>query len=146
MEFFTKNLKYLRDRLGKSQPDVASDLGHPSRSRIANYEAGSSKPGLDDLIILAKYYKVTIDELLNKDISSPNYSTVSEPAGKYGAGDINMSYLLLENETLKKRVSTLDALNKILSTDNEDLKNSNASLLMMLKNQSNKEKIAKRGN
>ncbi|WP_317899464.1 helix-turn-helix domain-containing protein [Aurantibacillus circumpalustris] len=144
MEFFAKNLKYLREQLGKNQPDVASDLGHPSRSRIANYETGASKPGFEDLVKLAKYYNISLDDLLHKDISDPNFTTVNEAQTAYEKKDLNMSYLLLENETLHKRVTTLESLNKILSTDNADLTTSNNNLLTMLKSLSSKENKEKK--
>ncbi len=58
------NLKLLRKRAGKSQEDVAVDLGF-HRSTYSGYENGVAQPNIENLLALSKYYKLTVDALLN---------------------------------------------------------------------------------
>lgn len=132
MEFFGKNLKYLRKQAAKSQDQVASDLKYQGRGRIANYEAGLSSPNVADLVALAKYYNVTIDDLLLRDISVPVEEKI----------DDNTEFLTLQIESLQQRIKTLQQLNNLLSTDNQDLLTNNEKLLTMLKAAQEAEKTA----
>lgn len=62
------NLKLLRKRLGKSQEEVASDLGL-TRSSYSGYENNVAQPNLEGLIHMSDYFKISIDELVRKDLS-----------------------------------------------------------------------------
>lgn len=67
MDFFTKNIRYLRKQKGLRQSDFAKDL-NVSRATINNYEAGRSKPDLSTLEILTTYFGVSSTELLDVDL------------------------------------------------------------------------------
>ena len=60
------NLKTLRKRAGKSQEDVANDLGF-NRSTYSGYENGVAQPNIENLIALSKYYELSIDVLLSEN-------------------------------------------------------------------------------
>jgi transcriptional regulator with XRE-family HTH domain len=60
------NLKILRKRAGKSQEDVANDLGF-NRSTYSGYENGVAQPNIENLIALSKYYELSIDVLLSEN-------------------------------------------------------------------------------
>lgn len=62
------NLKLLRNRLKKSQEEVAGDLGL-TRSSYSGYENGVAQPNIEILVQLSDYYKVTIDDLVKKDLA-----------------------------------------------------------------------------
>lgn len=62
------NLKLLRNRLKKSQEEVANDLGL-TRSSYSGYENNVAQPNLESLILFSDYYKVSIDDLVRKDFS-----------------------------------------------------------------------------
>lgn len=62
-EVLGKRLKYLRNRLGKSQEDVASAIGI-SRARYSHYENDHVEPDVDLIRRLANFYNVTTDYLL----------------------------------------------------------------------------------
>ncbi|MBL4862864.1 MAG: helix-turn-helix domain-containing protein [Crocinitomicaceae bacterium] len=64
-----KNLKLLRNRLKKSQEEVATDL-NLTRSSYSGYENNVAQPNLESLILLSEYYKVTIDDLIKKDFGA----------------------------------------------------------------------------
>ncbi len=69
-----QNLKYLRKLRGWTQEEFANKLGI-KRSLIGAYEEERADPRLDVLEILADMFKLSLDELLLKDLSitSDNY-------------------------------------------------------------------------
>ncbi|MCS6834351.1 MAG: helix-turn-helix domain-containing protein, partial [Flammeovirgaceae bacterium] len=59
----------MREKNGKiSQQKLANDLD-TTRSAISSYEDGRAEPKIEVLIKIAKYFKVSIDLLVNQDIS-----------------------------------------------------------------------------
>jgi len=64
-----KNLKLLRNRLKKSQEEVATELGL-TRSSYSGYENNVAQPNIESLLLFGDYFKVSIDDLLRKDFSS----------------------------------------------------------------------------
>lgn len=74
MSIAGQNLKYLRKLRGWTQEEFANKLGI-KRSLIGAYEEERADPRLDVLEILADMFKLSLDELLLKDLSvtSDNY-------------------------------------------------------------------------
>ena len=69
MSLAGQNLKYLRKLRGWTQEEFATKLGI-KRSLIGAYEEERADPRLDVLEILADIFKLTLDELLLKDLSN----------------------------------------------------------------------------
>ena len=71
-----QNLKYLRKLRGWTQEEFASKVGI-KRSLVGAYEEERADPRLDVLEIVADIFKLSLDELLLKDLSnnSGNYLT-----------------------------------------------------------------------
>ena len=70
-----KNLKYLRKLRGWTQEEFANKLGI-KRSLIGAYEEERAEPRLEVIEIISEMFKVTLEELLLKDLSeikSGNY-------------------------------------------------------------------------
>lgn len=67
--FISKNLKALRKRLKKSQEEVAQEL-NMHRSTYSGYENEVATPNIENLVIFSKYYQISIDDLIQKDLSS----------------------------------------------------------------------------
>jgi len=63
-----QNLKYLRKLRGWTQDEFANKLGI-KRSLIGAYEEERADPRLEVLEIISDMFKVTLDELLRKDLS-----------------------------------------------------------------------------
>jgi hypothetical protein len=63
---FYNNLRLLVATETISMTDLARNLGIQSGSRIATLTYGRAKPEMEEIIILARHYKCTIDELLYK--------------------------------------------------------------------------------
>jgi transcriptional regulator with XRE-family HTH domain len=99
------NIKLLRKRLKRSQEEVAQEL-KLTRSTYSGYENGVAQPNLDSLIALSDFYKVSIDDLVKKDLST---------------------YSELELERLEKGVLTdvkgqkLRILTSVVNQDNEEV-------------------------
>ncbi len=69
MSIAGQNLKYLRKLRGWTQEEFAGKLGI-KRSLIGAYEEERADPRLDVLEILADIFKLSLDELLLKDLSN----------------------------------------------------------------------------
>ena len=63
MEFYEK-LQALRKKKGLTQEELAAAL-YVSRTAVSKWESGRGYPNIDSLKAIAKFYAVTIDELLS---------------------------------------------------------------------------------
>lgn len=68
MILLPQNLRYLREKNDYKLEWIAYKV-NVSHSTICNYESLKSQPKLITLILLAELYKVTVDDLLTKDLS-----------------------------------------------------------------------------
>lgn len=64
---FMQNLTRFRKNQGLSQSEVADKL-KIARTTYQSYEKGRNEPSLEILLNLSKLYKVSVDELLGKEI------------------------------------------------------------------------------
>lgn len=62
---FGSRLKYLRNKIGKNQEDVAKAI-KISRARYSHYENNHVEPDIDLINRLATYFDVTTDYLLGR--------------------------------------------------------------------------------
>ncbi|MGN0817543.1 MAG: helix-turn-helix domain-containing protein [Candidatus Coproplasma sp.] len=63
---FGENLKTLRLERKINQQNLAQELNF-SLKTISHWETGYSEPSIDQLIILANFFNVTIDELVGRE-------------------------------------------------------------------------------
>ena len=63
---FNEKLQELRKNKGLTQEELAEAL-YVSRTAISKWESGRGYPSIDSLKEIAKYFSVTIDELLSSD-------------------------------------------------------------------------------
>lgn len=68
MSYFKCNLKYLRKIKSLTQSDFANKIGI-SRPIIGSYEEGRAEPKLATLQNISHFFKVSIDDILEKDLS-----------------------------------------------------------------------------
>lgn len=78
---FSQKLKSLREDHNVSQPTLGSIIG-VSKTTISNWERGAAIPNIDDATKIAEYFKITVDELLERD--EIFLSEVKEQHGYYG--------------------------------------------------------------
>jgi transcriptional regulator with XRE-family HTH domain len=76
--YFAKNLRYLREKNGKPSQEKLGDRLGLSRSVVSSYEDGRAEPKLEILDRIAKYFGVTIDQIVNEDISKLDESSITE--------------------------------------------------------------------
>ena len=62
---FAENLKYLRKLNKIDQTKLASAL-NVSAKTISHWETGYTEPSIAQLIMLANYFEITIDELVDR--------------------------------------------------------------------------------
>ncbi|MGE5382399.1 MAG: XRE family transcriptional regulator [Omnitrophica WOR_2 bacterium] len=103
---FSSNIKLLRKRRGRTQDDVASAL-NMKRSTLSGYENEVAQPAIDALIIMSKYYGVSIDTLLKVDLSKLNESELLQIERGYD--------VFITGSKLRVLATTVD------STNNENI-------------------------
>ena len=74
--YLAQNLKYLRERSGEKQKNIAGLLSVAQRT-VSKYENSECEPDIEKLILFADHFGVTIDDLLRKDLcpSKPVYAS-----------------------------------------------------------------------
>lgn len=68
-----RNIKRLREKLGKNQEQFAADLG-VARPTISNWEKGKVLPTTEQLFKLVSTYSISIDELVGLNLSSETWA------------------------------------------------------------------------
>ena len=66
--YFSKNLKDLREYENISQLELSKRTGI-SQSSIARWELDKTQPTIKDVVTLAKYFNVSIDNIILEDLS-----------------------------------------------------------------------------
>lgn len=61
------NIRILRDRMGISQQKLADKLGI-GRPKYSAYEEYRCEPNIDLIIKLSEFFKVSIDDLIKKEL------------------------------------------------------------------------------
>lgn len=65
--YFSSNLSYLRKSKGIKQETISELIGLTPKS-VSFYENGNREPTLENLVLIAKFLEVSIDDLLLKDM------------------------------------------------------------------------------
>ena len=65
MNTIAESLKYHREGSGLSQTQLAKATGI-SQQKISYYENGKHAPSIEDCIILADFYDISLDELVGR--------------------------------------------------------------------------------
>lgn len=60
---FLSRLNEIIKESGKTQNKISADL-KITKQKLSNWKTGKTEPNLDDLVMLAKYFEVSIDYLL----------------------------------------------------------------------------------
>ena len=70
-----KNMKFVRVSRDITQLKVQMDTGI-SQSTISKYETGEALPTVENLILLANYYDVSLDYLMDRTSVQKSYPSV----------------------------------------------------------------------
>lgn len=68
--FLAQNLKYLRNRNDEQQKELA-EMVNVTAATICKYENGDVEPNLNTLVMLAKHFRVSLDDLVLSDLRPP---------------------------------------------------------------------------
>jgi transcriptional regulator with XRE-family HTH domain len=68
MKRFGEKLRLLRTRRGITLKELAHSLGLTAHGYISEIESGKKKPTADFVLKVARYFKVTTDELLKDEL------------------------------------------------------------------------------
>ena len=71
-----QNLKYLRKKKRCSQQSLSDDLGIP-RTTLGDYEREKTEPNIGMLLKMAKYFDVSMESFLSKDLSLNDYEVLN---------------------------------------------------------------------
>jgi transcriptional regulator with XRE-family HTH domain len=135
LKYLAKNLKWLREKAGLKQRDLPGAIGFKSTT-WNNYEKGVSKPGLDDLIKISKYFGVTETELLHEDLQGKNLLSGPKPFSEKN--------IFHEEEIEYKKISELK--DKIIRNKEKIIASQQGELdSLRLQNQQLKSKIKETG-
>lgn len=116
--YLKENIRFLRKLKGLNQADFGVHVDLKGET-VSNYEREISKPDIDTIVKMSKFFGVSIDDLVNKDFSNqknePN--RVEEPFIPYGKSncknELEMCQLKLEHsqskvELLQRHVEVLE--------------------------------------
>ena len=70
--YFATNLKFLRQKQGIEQIDLATRLGRKSSSSISEWEKGKYTPKAGVLNDIAKIFGVSLSKLMSTDLTNPS--------------------------------------------------------------------------
>lgn len=93
---FSDNLKKLRKDMNLSQEDLADKLG-VSRQSISKWESGVVYPEMDKMVQLCKLFNVSMDDLLNNNVSEVN----NTKQAKSSINNFIDSFFKYVNKTIK---------------------------------------------
>lgn len=86
-------LQMLRKKNGYSQEELAEKIGI-SRQAVSKWERAEASPDTDNLILLARLYGVTLDELLKTDsVPMPDSEGISLRKEDYAVGEYSRPYV-----------------------------------------------------
>lgn len=88
MKYLAHNLKFLRLKKGLKQHEIKGFSG----SKWSNYERGESIHGLQDFVLISKYFGVDEYSILNVDLSKGDFHNNPKPIKKKGKYDFNSDY------------------------------------------------------
>ena len=83
-EIFSSNIKYIREKNGLKQSDVAEAL-HVTNQAVSKWESGKSLPEINTMVEIAKLFNVSTDEILSTDLKEKDTDKqiVESPKERY---------------------------------------------------------------
>lgn len=76
--FLSTNLKYLLGLHSLTQTELSIKLGW-GKSTISNYVNDKAKPSPDKLVVLSNYFKITVDDLIKRNLKVQGVTKTDNP-------------------------------------------------------------------
>ena len=111
--YTANNIRYLRRKLGLTQSHVAEKIDK-TITTVGDYEKGRSMPPLDVAQKLCEIFQVTLDDLVNKDLSKEGTGRPEEEAPRSGKKPTSVDeelfrqLLVLKLEEVSERLKESD--------------------------------------
>jgi|GEM_PF-2532747 len=124
---FASNLRYLRKRKGVTQTEIAI-LVEKAHTTIGNWEKRIAQPSIEELVIIADFFQITLDHMIIDDLALTSYNlehnqAVKEEQEAYLANTAKLiTSLQLNVDTLKQLIEVKDKQIAELTTENTFLK------------------------
>jgi DNA-binding XRE family transcriptional regulator len=115
MNYIAQNLKVLRKQFSLSQEGLAEHIGN-KRHNISAWEDGRAQPSIEDLIRIANYFNIGLNDLLRTEIDANFFITAKEMPPVYEAVDHKTCISLIQyleselkskNEIIKSLIDLL---------------------------------------
>jgi transcriptional regulator with XRE-family HTH domain len=81
--YFASNLRFLRQKNGLEQIDLAARLGRKSSSSISEWEKGKYTPKAGVLNDIANIFGVSLSKLMSTDLSNPSAQDAEEESSTF---------------------------------------------------------------
>ena len=81
--YFASNLRFLRQKNGLEQIDLATRLGRKSSSSISEWEKGKYTPKAGVLNDIANIFGVSLSKLMSTDLSNPSAQDAEEESSTF---------------------------------------------------------------
>lgn len=96
MTTVSKNIKILRKSARLTQEQLAEKIGI-KRSLLGAYEEGRADPRLNNLLAIARIFKVSVDQLISSDVSNPEEMRGFSNARADGATALKILSITVDN-------------------------------------------------
>jgi transcriptional regulator with XRE-family HTH domain len=90
MNTFIPRLKELIINSKKQQKEICQEM-HITKQKLTNWKTGYTEPNLDDLILIATYFNVSIDFLLGLE-DETGAKTTNNTYNNYGNHNGNVNF------------------------------------------------------
>jgi transcriptional regulator with XRE-family HTH domain len=77
MTLVSENIKFLRKKAGLTQEQFSNHI-NIKRSLLGAYEEGRADPRLSNLLSMAKYFNIPVDDLISRELSKLNKDELSK--------------------------------------------------------------------
>ena len=111
--YFASNLRFLRQKNGLEQIDLATRLGRKSSSSISEWEKGKYTPKAGVLNDIAKIFGVSLSKLMTTDLSNPSNQTEEESS----------TFKMIQRKAKNLSVTDQERLLQIMELTFQDISN-----------------------
>lgn len=111
--YFASNLRFLRQKNGLEQIDLATRLGRKSSSSISEWEKGKYTPKAGVLNDIANIFGVSLSKLMSTDLSNPSAQNEEESS----------AFKMIQRKAKNLSVTDQERLLQIMEITFQDISN-----------------------
>lgn len=111
--YFASNLRFLRQKNGLEQIDLATRLGRKSSSSISEWEKGKYTPKAGVLNDIANFFGVSLSKLMSTDLSNPSAQNEEESS----------AFKMIQRKAKNLSVTDQERLLQIMELTFQDISN-----------------------